>query len=120
MSAACWTMTDRDFEDLTPLRARDLVVECFYYAQHETLARARVRLGAGHIDEASIRAGVTGAVRLAFKEAGGDFDHPTAGALAEAIDVLARKAKAWGTPEDIVRHHHRQIERLLQRLVQVA
>jgi hypothetical protein len=113
-------MTDADLEGLTPLRARDLLVECFYYAQHETLARTRLRLGVGHLDEASIRAGVTGAVRLAFKEAGGDYEHPTASSLAGAIDVLARKAEAWGTPEDVVRHHHEQIMRMLQRLTPAA
>jgi hypothetical protein len=120
MSESCWTMSELELEGLTPLRARDLVVECFYYAQHETLARTRLRLGVGHLDEASIRASVTGAVRLAFKEAGGDYEHPTAGSLAGAIDVLARKAESWGTPEDIVRHHREQIERMLRRLARAA
>jgi len=120
MTTSCWKLTEDRLTDLTPLRARDLVVECFYFAQHETLARTRLKLGAGHGDEASMRASVAMAVRLAFKEAGGDYDHPTAGTLASAIDVLARKAEAWGTPADIVRHHHEQIERLLGRLAPAA
>ena len=117
MTVSCCKLPEQPLAGLTPVRARDLIVECFYYAQHETLARAKLKLGAGHLDEAAIRSSVVGAVRLAFKEAGGDFDHPTLGALSGAIDVLARKADAWGTPPDIVRHHHDQIVAMLRRLV---
>jgi len=120
MTTSCWKLTEDNLADLTPQRARDLVVECFYFAQHETLARTRMKLGAGHGDEASMRASVAMAVRLAFKEAGGDYERPTAVTLADAIAVLARKAEAWGTPEDIVRHHHEQIVRMLRRLATAA
>lgn len=116
MNEACWRLTEDHLSELTPLRARDLIVECFFFAQRETMARTRLRLGAAHVDEASIRSNVVGAVRVAMKEAGGDFDHPTTDALAGAVDVLARKAEAWGTPEDIVRHHHEQIATMLRRL----
>lgn len=116
MTETCWRLTEDHLAGLTPLRARDLIVECFFFAQRETMARTRLRLGAAHVDEASIRANVVGAVRVAMKEAGGDFDHPTIGALAGAVDVLARKAEAWGTHEDIVRHHHEQIAAMLGRL----
>lgn len=120
MNTACWKLTEAHLAQLTPLRARDLVVECFYFAQHETLERTRMKLGAAHHDEAAIRASVVGAVRLAFKETGGEYDRPTATSLAAAIAVLARKAEAWGTPEDIVRHHHDQIVGMLRRLADTA
>jgi hypothetical protein len=53
-------------------------------------------------------------VRLAFREANGDFDHPTKGSLLAAVRILAHKSQQWGTPPDIVDHHKTQIARLLQ------
>lgn len=48
---------------------------------------------------------VVGAVRLAFRETSGDFDHPTKGSLLAAVRILAHKSQQWGTPPDIVDHH---------------
>ncbi len=68
------------------------------------------------MDDVSLRAIIVSAVRLAFRDSGGDFDHPTVASLANAIAVLARKAESWGTPPDIVRHHREQLGALLLRL----
>jgi len=114
--SSCWKLPESHLDELTPVGARDLIVECFYFAQHETLARTKMKLGAAHFDDASIRTSVVGAVRLAFGEAGGDFDLPTLTSLASVIDVLARKADAWGTPADIVEHHHDQVMKMLERM----
>jgi hypothetical protein len=116
MGNSCWKLPESQLVSLTPGRARDLVVECFFFAQRETFTRARQKLGATHIDDTSLRANVVGAVRLAFKESGGDYDHPTVASLANAIAVLGRKAESWGTPQDIIQHHANQIGAMLQRM----
>ncbi len=46
MSEARWTIPGSQLVDLTPIRVRDLVVECFLFAQRETLVRAKLKLGA--------------------------------------------------------------------------
>lgn len=116
MPDSCWNLPESQLVDLTPEKARDLVVECFYYAQHETFSRTKQRLGMTHLDNASLRASLVGAVRLAFDETGGDYDQPTTASLGRAIAVLARKAESWGTPMDIIRHHAEQIGRVLDRM----
>lgn len=116
MTQACWTIPEHALIDLTPVRARDLVVDCFFQAQHETFARTRQKLGAQRIDDATLRADIVGAVRLAFKETGGDYDRPELATIAAAVAVLGRKADAWGTPPDIVAHHRAGIETMLARL----
>jgi hypothetical protein len=112
-SSSCWLVPESEFRNLTAPRARDLIVECFFQAQHETFHRAKQRLGSRAFDDQAIRSAIVGAVRVAFREAGGDFDRPTPDMLAKIVGVLARKAEAWGTPEDVVAHHTAQVERLL-------
>ena len=102
--------------EVTPLRVRDLIIECFFSAQHETFERSRKQVGAARLDEASLRASVVTGVRLAFKESGGDYDAPTARSLGEVVQVLARKSEAWGTPPDVIQHHAGQISKLLSLL----
>lgn len=114
MIRECWKLPQPELVGLTPARARDLLVECFFFAQHETLARAKQKLGAKGIDDASLRANIVGAVRLAFKESGGDYDQPTRASLGEAVAVLARKAESWGTPPDIIQHHRDQVLEMLR------
>jgi hypothetical protein len=109
----CWTVPETELRRLTAERARDLIVECFYQAQRETFLRAKQRVGAGATDPQAIRAAVLGAVRVAFKECGGDYEHPTPAALEQMVRVLARKAESWGTPEDVIAHHRAQIGRVL-------
>lgn len=116
MAQAEWTIPDNDLVDLTPARARDLIIECFYHAQRETFARTRQKLGSARVDDATLRADVASAVRVAFRESDGDFDRPTPASLASAVSVLARKAGSWGTPPDIVARHGAQIMAMLERL----
>jgi hypothetical protein len=51
-------------------------------------------------DEAALRNMVIGAVRLAFKEARGDYDAPTKSSLMKVVEVLARKSEQRQTPKD--------------------
>ncbi len=107
-----WSVSQVDLVDLDPLHARDLLIECFMAAQRETFIEAKGDLGLP-IDEVSLKRSVESAVRGAFKEAGGDFMAPSKTTIGRAIDVLASSASAWGTPPEIVEHHHRELEKIV-------
>ena len=108
-----WFLDDADLLDMTLIKARDLIVKCFYEAQKETIAAAGEKIGQIQND-AELRNTVIGAVRLAFREAAADFDDPSKGGLMAAVQILARKSKQWGTPPDIVEYHKAHIERVLE------
>jgi|GEM_PF-651982 len=110
-----WVVSEAELKGLDALRARDLLVECFMAAQRETFVQAKGDLGLP-IDEEGLRRSVVSAVRGAFKSAGGDYSAPTRQSLEGAIEVLAASASAWGTPREIIRHHHAQIERVIARV----
>ncbi len=110
-----WCVSERELDQLSPERARDLIVKCFQEAQRETFARARESLGARQ-DEDALKRSLVHAVRLAFQEAGYDFDHPTMEGLMEVVETLTRKAQSWGTPPDIIEHHRSEIGRVLDAL----
>lgn len=110
-----WAVKEAELEGLDAARARDLLVECFMAAQRETFVQAKGNLGLP-IDEDSLRRSVESAVRSALKSAGGDYGAPTRQSIEGAIKVLAASAAAWGTPPEIVAHHHAQIERIVARL----
>jgi hypothetical protein len=107
-----WGLASSDLENLTPIKARDLLVQCFFEAQRETFARSSKALARDHSDD-EIRKNVATMVKMTFKETGGSYDQPTKAALAKAVVALTQKAAAWGTPEDIIAHHRVQIERIL-------
>ncbi len=108
-----WFLNDADLVDMTPIRARDLVVKCFYETQKESIAAAGKKIGQAQND-AELRSAVIGTVRLAFRESLGDFDQPTKDSLTAAVQILARKSQQWGTPSNIVQRHKAQIERILK------
>ena len=115
MTTLRWFLHPSDLLDVTPIKARDLIVKCFYEAQKETIVAAGEKIRQAQND-AELQNTVIGAVRLAFREAAGDFDHPTKGGLIAAVEILAHKSQQWGTPPDIVQHHKTQISRVLQAL----
>jgi len=94
------------------MKARDLVIECFMAAQRETFTHTKEKLGLA-VDSATLERSVVGAVRVAFRKTGGDFDEPTAPSILRAVDALAATASSWGTPEDVIEHHHAEIEKVL-------
>lgn len=107
------TFTDEDLVGLTPRRARDLVVQCFFNAQLETFKRAATKMGAGASPD-QLKRTVEGAVRLAFRSTKGDFENPTIESLGAAVMDLAGKAAAMGTPHDIIDHHKQQLGRVFE------
>lgn len=108
---ARWCPTDADLKNLDLEKARDLIVDCFFEAQKETLTRAKEQLGEVP-DDATLRKDVETMVRITFREIGFSFDAPTKENLGLVVVGLAKKAKAWGTPKDIIEHHQGLIGRI--------
>ena len=86
MTTLRWFLDASDLLDVSPIKARDLIVKCFYEAQKETIAAAGKTIGQAQND-AELQNTVIGAVRLAFREAAGDFDQPTKGSGLHARQV---------------------------------
>ncbi len=114
-----WCIQDSDLEGVEPSAARDILIECFFEAQKETFARVKKDLGS-RAEVEDVRRSVEQAVKLTFKEAGHDFANPTRRALEDVVQILARKAGSWGTPDDIIDHHMIEIQRLLDALARFA
>lgn len=110
-----WFVSQRDLLYLDPVKARDVIIRCFYSAQKETFARIKEKVNQPASD-AEIKNTVTAAVRSVFTTVGEDFDNPTEAGLAKVVSILASKAKSWGTPDDIIEHHKEQIKKVLDAL----
>ncbi len=107
-----WSPSESDLKDMNPVKARDLIIKCFFEAQQETFARSRQQLGL-QSNEKETQGSIVSAIKLVMREVGGDFDNPTKESLMKAVDVLGRKASSWGTPDDITGHHKEQIRKVL-------
>lgn len=107
-----WFLTEDDLRDMDPLKARDLIVKCFAEAQKETFQRAREHMGVQADDEQLLQ-NLRSAVKVTFKDVGGDFFAPTKDTLERVVESLASKSKSFGTPEDVIEHHREQIESVL-------
>ncbi len=110
-----WCPKPTDLIDPTPLKVRSLLIECFFEAQKATMIQAGQTLGT-KTDEDSLRSNVEGVIRMAFKETGADFDNPTKPDLLNVLNVLTRKAAAWGTPQDIIAYHKSEMTEIVQTL----
>jgi hypothetical protein len=108
-----WSLPADDLKSTTPIRARDLIVECFVQAQQETFARGAALLGRVRPSDDDLRRSVSTAVRGVFRDTGASWDAPTTEDLGRVVQALGQRSNAWGTPEEIVRHHHGQITQLL-------
>jgi len=110
-----WKVEPGALADVTPENARDLMIECFVVAQEQTFIRTRERL---HLDTNSgeLTRTLTAVVRMAFTDLGHDFDRPTAEALSDVADHLARQAAQFGTPNDVVRHHREEFSKVTSAL----
>lgn len=110
-----WCPDDTELQNLTVVKARDLIVNCFFEAQKETLSRAKEKLGREG-DDASLHRDVENIVKLTFKELDYPYDNPTQEQLGAVVTKLADKASAWGTPKDIIDHHRVLIGRIFSKL----
>jgi hypothetical protein len=107
-----WTVTDDELGGMTPEKARDLMVECFYVAQAEMFERTRVRLNLPP-DREGIRRTVISVVRSAFEDSGYDFQVPTASALRPVAERLKKESAAYGTPAESIEQQAREYEKVL-------
>ena len=110
-----WCPDDAALANLTVVKARDLIVNCFFEAQKETLSRAKEKIGRAG-DDASFHRDVENIVKMTFKELGYPYDSPTQEQLGTVVMQLAEKAAAWGTPKDIIDHHRVLIGRIFSKL----
>ncbi len=101
--------------NITPEMVRDALVDCFFEAQGEVLGQTMQRLGVATTPE-RLREKVLSIVRSAFRQTGGDFEHPTADSIRKAMEYMAAKAASWGTPAENIDHHLGQFQRALARL----
>lgn len=110
-----WSLKEADLKGLNPVKARDLIVKCFYEAQKETFAMAKERLGLPVADK-DIHMSVVRTVKSAFGEVGGDYENPTKESLSKIVKILLRKAKAWGTPKEIMDHNKGETQKVINLL----
>lgn len=107
-----WRPAVMDLVAVDGVRARMLLEECFYCAQHQTFERMKQRMGASW-DEGAVRKSVSGAIRATLNEVGGSWDDPDKTDLVATVEILARRAKSWGTPGDIIASHKAQFAKVL-------
>jgi hypothetical protein len=100
---------------LNPVKARDLVVECFHFAQKDKFKALRMKAGIPSTD-ADIANSIKVMVKLTFAEVGGDFQEPTKDVLLQVVDFLGNKEAMWGTPKDIIEHNKGQMLKIINRL----
>lgn len=107
-----WDMPVKELRNITPIKIRNLIVECFYVAQGGTFKKIK-QLAKTTFTDTDILNTTTAVVKIAFLESGGDFDKPTKEILTKVIEFLAVKAASWGTPKDIIEHHKSQIKQAI-------
>jgi hypothetical protein len=112
-------VSDEELQGMTPERARDLMVVCFYEAQAEMFERTRVKLNLPP-DEEQIHKTVEGVVRRAFEDAGYDYRRPVRDAFRPVAERLERESAAYGTPADVIEHHTAEYEKVLAALERTA
>ena len=110
-----WCITSGDLNNLTPIKARDLIIKCFFEAQKETFARMKQKANVDNSDEKVLQT-IIGGVKIAFKSNGCDYDNPTKNDFPKIIQYLANKALSWGTPQDIIEFHKKEIEKVIKNL----
>ena len=110
-----WSVSMKDLMFLTPEKARDLLIDCFFTAQKETFAGIKEK-SKKFVSDREVKATVAAAVRAVFKEIGADFEHPKKKDLVQVVEILSSKARSWGTPAGIIEHHKSEIAKVLDKL----
>lgn len=110
-----WCLNLSDLEEMNTLKARDVIMNCFYEAQKETYMRGG-RLTGQDFSEAEVRNTIFYSFKSGFKSINADFDNPTVDSINQLLALLMRKAKAMGTPADIIDYHRTQIDHVMTAL----
>ena len=110
-----WNVSEKDLKNLTPEKARELIEECIFQAQKETVQCVAMAMGKGKSEDAMKKQ--TGEmIRNAFNETGGSYDNPYYDSLNAVVQFLAKNVVSWGTPPEIANHHKEQLEIVLNKL----
>ena len=109
-----WECDPESLGAMTPAKVRDLMVKCFLEAQKETCHRTKQANGADTEEE--IHRTVVAGIRGPFKLVEGDYEVPSRETLMKVVESLARKAKLWGIPPDIIEYHKRCMDRVFAML----
>lgn len=105
-----WRVSEDELGDLTPVRARDLIIECFFRAQHH--ARRFSSPLQTEVHDRELRETMRVALRFRFEDLGLDFDNPSPDCIGIIASELARDAELWGTPAHVVEHHIGELRRI--------
>lgn len=99
-------------EELSLLRLRDTIVDCFTATHGPRFGETRAALGLDDGEDA-VRQSVQGIVRLAYTLSGGSFDDPNTRVTARVVNLLAERSAAWGVSEEEIFEHHCRLMRTL-------
>ncbi len=110
-----WFLRPSCLVGLTPVKARDLVIQCFFESEKDVYLQTHQIYG-DKLDQVDVKKLAADTVRRAFEQAGHDFHHPTKKALQEVVNVLMKKAAAWNMPPDIVVHNRQELARVIASL----
>lgn len=110
-----WLGSPSDLVGLDPMRAKNLVLECFVEAQHEAMIRDWEHRYQDK-NPNLIRLEAQDALHDAFDRTGGDYDNPDKASLVRVSESLAETVGKSGTPRDIVGRLTRQIAIVLAAL----
>ena len=112
MEDSLWVVDLNGKTELTPVEVRNIIVKCFIEAQKETIKRAATKLGRSTSEE-TIAGSIQTLVKMSFKRVGANYDNPKQSDFTEVVGTLAKKARAMGTPQDIIDHHLKQIDEVI-------
>jgi len=112
-----WTLQERLPSQIEPARARDILLDCFATVHGPHYEATKKHMGVSATKE-DVRRSVKGIMRIAFRQAKGDFDHPDRESLERVVEYLGEKSRTWGTPEPVIARHSADIQRVLMRVSQ--
>ncbi|TLM76079.1 MAG: hypothetical protein FDZ70_06855 [Actinobacteria bacterium] len=112
-----WRVDEAALDGVTPLRARDLLVDCFFSAQNAAHARTK-HVPHSDISRAEVRKTVEVLIRAKFRELGCDWEDPTAADLHKVALSLAVEAASWGTPPETIERAMAELRKVQQRMLQ--
>lgn len=111
-----WRVDTADLHGMTPARARDMLVDCFFAAQHEAYSLTSHGY-LGEIGRAEVRKTVESLIQLKFRELGCCWEDPTPDDLQRVALTLAVEASAWGTPAETIERSMSELRKVQERLV---
>lgn len=112
-----WNINISDLDDLSPVKVRDLIIECLYKAERETFLRIKNESNiSSNENEKEIREYIETRVKIAFDTVGGNFEHPTKESLSNVAVVIAKMSTLFGTPKNVIEFHKGQMQRLIKAL----